>query len=174
MVDAVAARGYAGTRVRDVLALARMSRRTFYGHFDNVEDCFFAAYEAIRDDTLGLLDEALTSSSSAEQRLARAIDALLAHFAAWPSHALVLMVHAAGAGPQALAEHERTMAQLARRLSACLGARHGATYEEPDLVAQAVIGALQRLLQLGLLDDHPQGLTRMGPTLTAVALRIAA
>jgi AcrR family transcriptional regulator len=174
MADAVDTRGYAETRVSDVLELARMSRRTFYGHFDNVEDCFLAAYEAVRADALGVLDGALVAGASAHEQLAATIHALLDHFAAWPTHAMLLMVHITGAGPRALAEHERTMAQLAGRLTACLGGADHKLDARPDLVAQAMIGALQRLLQLGLREDHPRALARMGPTLTAVAMRIAA
>jgi AcrR family transcriptional regulator len=36
-------RGYAATRVSDVLERTGISRRTFYAHFANREECFFAA-----------------------------------------------------------------------------------------------------------------------------------
>jgi AcrR family transcriptional regulator len=174
MIEVVDARGYAETRVRDLLALARMSRRTFYREFDNVEDCFFAAYQAVRDDTLAVLDRTVVADASPQEQLSQSIDALLAHFAAWPTHGMLVMVHVAGAGPVALAEHERTIAQLERRLIACLGPELGSAHGHPHLVAQAIIGAIQRLVQLGLPGDQPQALKRLGPTLTAVALRMAA
>jgi AcrR family transcriptional regulator len=150
-----------------------MSRRTFYGHFDNVEDCFLAAYEAIRDDALAVLDSAPVDAPP-EERLAEALEALLGHFAAWPDHAMLLMVHILGAGPDMVAEHERTMSRLARRLADCLGGSYGDAHGEPLLVAHAAIGAMQRVVQVGLLRDAPRSLPRLGPTLTAVALRMAA
>jgi AcrR family transcriptional regulator len=45
MTDAVAEKGYAETSVADVIARAGVSRRTFYEHFTDKEDCFLAAYD---------------------------------------------------------------------------------------------------------------------------------
>jgi AcrR family transcriptional regulator len=174
IADVVASRGYAETRVSDLLVHACISRRTFYRHFDNLEECFFAAYEAIREDALAVLTASAQASEHADDQVAAAIDGLLARFAAWPAHALLLLVHVSGAGPVALAEHERTMGEFARRLVACFGGEYGTAQGEPHVVAHAVIGAMQRLVQLGLASDSPSSLPRMGPALTAVALRMAA
>src|SRR3954470_7596658 len=46
IADSVAAKGYAATSVADVLALAGVSRRTFYEHFEDKEACFLAAYDS--------------------------------------------------------------------------------------------------------------------------------
>lgn len=174
MADVVATRGYAETRVSDLLARARTSRRTFYRHFDNVEDCFFATYEAIRDDAFAVLTASAQGGACATEQLAAAVDALLARFAIWPAHAMLLMAHVTGAGPTALHEHERTMGEFARRLAACMGDEYGTAQGEQHVVAQAVVGALQRLVQYGLTNDAAHSLPRMAPALTAVALRIAA
>src|SRR6266513_2992964 len=45
IADSVAAKGYAATSVADVIALAGVSRKTFYEHFGDKEDCFLAAYD---------------------------------------------------------------------------------------------------------------------------------
>src|SRR5215475_4448379 len=45
LVEAVADRGYAETRVADVIAVAGVSRKTFYELFADKEDCFLAAFE---------------------------------------------------------------------------------------------------------------------------------
>src|SRR5436853_4375001 len=46
MADAVARKGYAATTVADVVAGAGVSRKTFYEHFRDKEECFLAAYDA--------------------------------------------------------------------------------------------------------------------------------
>jgi AcrR family transcriptional regulator len=46
IVDVVAEKGYAATRVADVVARAGVSRATFYQQFRDKEDCFLAAYTA--------------------------------------------------------------------------------------------------------------------------------
>ena len=44
---AVSANGYGATRVEDIIALAGVSRRTFYDHFSNKEQAFLAAYDFV-------------------------------------------------------------------------------------------------------------------------------
>src|SRR5712671_6871318 len=46
VAEAVAANGYAATTVADVVALAAVSRRTFYEQFPDLESCFLTAYQA--------------------------------------------------------------------------------------------------------------------------------
>ena len=46
MAEVVASKGYGAVAVRDVIARAGVSRKTFYEHFDNKEECFLAAYDA--------------------------------------------------------------------------------------------------------------------------------
>ena len=45
VADCVAAKGYAETTVADVIALAGVSRKTFYEHFTDKEACFLASYD---------------------------------------------------------------------------------------------------------------------------------
>src|SRR3954451_4843452 len=45
MADAVAAKGYAATTVADGVARAVVSRKTFYEHFRDKEECFLAAFD---------------------------------------------------------------------------------------------------------------------------------
>src|SRR3954463_12165075 len=45
MAHAVLEKGYVHTTVADVLTRARVSRETFYEHFDGKEDCFLAVYD---------------------------------------------------------------------------------------------------------------------------------
>jgi AcrR family transcriptional regulator len=49
MRTVLAERGYNGTTVNEVVSVARLSKRTFYEHFSDREDCFLALYaEATR------------------------------------------------------------------------------------------------------------------------------
>ncbi len=47
MIDAVGAKGYAATTVSDVIKRAGVSRKAFYEHFANKEECFLATYDSI-------------------------------------------------------------------------------------------------------------------------------
>src|SRR3954452_13838898 len=55
MADAVARTGYAGTTVADVVAGAGVSRKTFYEHFSDREECFLAAFDTGVDMVFGAI-----------------------------------------------------------------------------------------------------------------------
>src|SRR2546421_12380551 len=59
IVRAVSEKGYAKVTVADVVALAGVSRRTFYEHFKDVEDCFVEAYEAATGAVLAEVEAAV-------------------------------------------------------------------------------------------------------------------
>lgn len=48
-LEAVTEHGYPATSVAQIIAAARISRKTFYEHFANKEDCVLAAYDLIID-----------------------------------------------------------------------------------------------------------------------------
>src|SRR5690348_5887920 len=47
MIESVAQRGYQGTTVAHVIALAGVSRRAFYELFPNKEHCFLGTYDIV-------------------------------------------------------------------------------------------------------------------------------
>src|SRR5687768_18574853 len=49
---AVAERGYAAATIDDVVRRAGVSKKTFYEHFADKQDCFLAAYEAASEELL--------------------------------------------------------------------------------------------------------------------------
>src|SRR5687768_6636573 len=59
MAEAVAAKGYARVAVADVIALAGVSRKTFYEHFANKDACLLAAFDAGVELLLEAIDEAI-------------------------------------------------------------------------------------------------------------------
>src|SRR5215216_2582358 len=86
ITQVVADKGYAATTVADVIALAGVSRRTFYEHFAQVEDCFLAAYDAGLGQLLDAVRERLrhTPKDDWRQRAHDAIEAYLQAMASAP------------------------------------------------------------------------------------------
>jgi AcrR family transcriptional regulator len=83
MVEAVAANGYEGTSVKQVIALAGVSRRSFYEQFANKQDCLLATFDLLAGKTMRRAADAyLASGRSLEDRLRPA----LAEFATTISH----------------------------------------------------------------------------------------
>jgi AcrR family transcriptional regulator len=155
-----AAEGFVHTRVEDVVELARASRRTFYAHFDNREQCLLAAHAAVVDD-------ALLATQGADPGVA--LGRLMHYLAAWPSHAQLLFVDVLAAGPAGLARHEDAMMRLAKRLAHCTprAARvRGARGEE---LAHARFGALHRLVQQRVMTGQYGTLPRLTPVLAELA-----
>jgi AcrR family transcriptional regulator len=171
MAQRAAISGFLDVTVDDVIAAARASRRTFYEHFSNREECLLAAYDAIREDTMQIV-------TAAGPALQPALAALLRYFAVWPAHARVLCVDILAAGPAGLARHEATMTLLAAEV---------VRYQDPsdrpapgllrdDDVAHAVLGAVHRIVQRRLIDGRHASLPRLAPaicTLLAAERRAA-
>ena len=116
VLEAVAAEGYQDTRVTDVIARAGVSRKTFYEHFDEKEECFLAAY----DRELTQLTEEVAAAFFGEEGATRpwadqvrdGVRAFLRYLAERPAAARVCMVDAMGAGARGDREARGGAAQL--------------------------------------------------------------
>ena len=155
-------RGYALTRVSDVLERTGISRRTFYVHFANLDECFFATYEAIVADVSSLIE-----STPSEPR--SLLGELLDYFSDWPAHARMLLIEILSAGPIGAGRYEETIGMLAAALADCRpwqpGRCRGLKRAE---MAQAVIGAMLRIVQRKLVTEGGDGLPTLLPALVAL------
>src|SRR5918997_3250209 len=87
----VAERGYAAATIDDVVRGAGVSKKTFYEHFRDKEDCFLAAYEAASDELLARVREAHASREGWLERTRAGIVAYLRWLAAEPALARVFL-----------------------------------------------------------------------------------
>src|SRR5919197_4804648 len=81
MAQAVAQHGYGATTVAHVVALAGVSRKTFYEHFRDKEDCFLALYDTGIAYLLGRIAETVGDEmpgADSRARLAAGLRAFLA------------------------------------------------------------------------------------------------
>ncbi len=105
VAQVVAGKGFAGATVADVIALAGVSRRTFYEFYPSIEDCFLAAYEQDMRALFRAIDDAVARCARDDWR-ARAhatLEAYLRELARLPDAARAYTVEAFGAGRRALA-----------------------------------------------------------------------
>ena len=160
MVDAVAERGYANVRVADVIAVAGVSRKTFYELFDDREDCFLAAF----DFHLALLLETTTAGFQATaeapwtERIRVGLTAFLTGMAEQPAAARFCIVEVLAAGPEAVARRDAAIQEFARFLD--LGRAEGSP-ELPETTALSVAGGIGELLY----GEINRGATRELPNL---------
>src|SRR4051812_46068524 len=152
MATAVGEKGYGAVAVADVIAGAGVSRRTFYEHFDNKEECFLAAYDAGVDAMLGAVDDAIGEAAAdgplaiARAGAARHLETLGAN----PAFARTFLVEVLAAGPRALerraAVHARFAEQLAVEHRAARPALRSRAPEPEPHVFRACVGAIYELV----------------------------
>jgi len=97
---AVEQRGIGGATVVDIVRHARVSKRTFYQHFDDKDDCFIATYRELSEQTMQAIAAAVDGAGSSwEAQMAAAVKVYLEMLDARPklTRACFLGIHAAGA-----------------------------------------------------------------------------
>src|SRR6185437_12804997 len=77
MIEAVARDGYAGTTLSQLVALAGVSRSTFYQHFDSKEECFLSAFDVIVEELIIRVRDAYRSEKDFRRRLVAALGAFM-------------------------------------------------------------------------------------------------
>src|SRR3954469_2670724 len=148
MAEVVGAKGYGAVAVADVIARAGVSRKTFYEHFENKEECFLAAYDAGVELMLDAIDEAIRAAApGGPVAIARAGTArYLETLAANPAFARTFLIEVLAAGPRALERRAAVHARFADQLATIhRAARAGASDPGPH-VFRACVGAIHELV----------------------------
>lgn len=165
MVEVVATRGYPETRVVDVIAVAGVSRKTFYELFEGREDCFLAAYDVLLENLLREATDAFEAApgSAWAERVADALEALLNHLSRYPDEARFAIVEVLAAGPKALARRDAALREFAGFLEP---GRSETTVELPGITSLAVAGGINELLYSEILQGAAARLPSRLPDLT--------
>lgn len=145
MIEAVDERGFVATTISDLVESAGVSRRTFYEHFESKEQCLLLTYDMLVETLTAHL---ATVDASAGQGLARLEAILKELFGAAvrrPDAARLVCVELAAAGPpgvQRWAQHSRQLSRFIGNVFAQADGPGGI----PEPVAQAIVGALRKIL----------------------------
>jgi AcrR family transcriptional regulator/DNA-binding MarR family transcriptional regulator len=151
MVEVAGERGAPRASVAHIVERAGISRRTFYEHFEDREDCFLAAF----DHALARAQEAVLPAYAAggawRERVRAGLGALLAFFDEQPGLGALLVIDALGAGPRAL---ERRTELLDALITVVDGGREEvrAGQDPPPLAADGVVGAVFNVLHARMLE----------------------
>ncbi|HWN28680.1 MAG TPA: TetR family transcriptional regulator [Actinomycetospora sp.] len=195
MIGLVAERGYAAVTVADVVASARVSKRTFYQHFADREDCFLAAYVAAAEGPLTRIAEAVAPAVEADPGapapdLAAEVDAAtrayLEALAQQPELTRTLLTEISGLGHRGWRVRREVLNRFADQLSAlvALGAERwaaGGGDEVPGLVgvrglprptAVALVGGINELVLDAVEDGRGDRLGELAPTVTGLVLAV--
>jgi AcrR family transcriptional regulator len=152
----VAERGYEATTVADVVGLSGVSRSSFYRHFEDKQECFVAAVDALIGPALERLaadEDAVADEAQARQGFI----GLLERVAAQPAAAKMCLVEIYAAGPQAAALHDAIfdgMADLAGRMFERIPGREGM----PEELVRGLVGGVHKAVYTRLLRDEAAAL----------------
>lgn len=169
---AASAKGYAATTIADVVAAANVSKRTFYEHFADLQDCFLATYDAFADQVIAVVAQAVEDSQGSwRERIAAGLDAYLNALAQEPTVTRVFLLEILGAGGVALARR-RAVHQRFAELIQDLVQRHRDQlppgYRLDGVLAHALVGAIDELVLMAV----EQGRGTELPELQAATARL--
>jgi AcrR family transcriptional regulator len=163
VIEAVNAKGFAATSVAELIALAGVSRTTFYKHFDSKEACFLASFERILADSAERITTAYQREPDVLSALRAAYQAFVTELIENPRAARVVLVDILALGSTALqrAEHIRLSFE-------------GSLVENPDLlggftltptVLTAILSGVWQVARRRLVDDRLEELRGVGDEL---------
>jgi AcrR family transcriptional regulator len=101
MADSIAANGYSGTTVADIVARARTSRRTFYEYFPDREACFVALLTDNNTDLVRAITSAVDPSAPWQTQVRQAVEAWVAAAQSRPALMLAWIRDAPSLGAEA-------------------------------------------------------------------------
>jgi AcrR family transcriptional regulator len=168
---AVAERGYAAATIDDVVRRAGVSKKTFYDHFADKQDCFLAAYEAASEELLERVTEAHASSEDWLERTRAGITAYLRWLAADPALARVFLIEVAAAGPVALERREALRDRYAELMRARL--EPGAPSPPPEIF-HAVVAAVDDVVVRHIREHGAEELPALEPVLLYLQVALLA
>jgi AcrR family transcriptional regulator len=149
MADVVAEKGYGPATVADVITRAGVSRKTFYEHFADKEECFLAAYDAGVDLLLAALERSGGGAADPVAEVRTRTRAYLETLAAEPAFARTFLIEVTGAGPRALERRERVHERFAAMVQEQVAAareRFPEIPEQPPEIHLAAVGATDLLV----------------------------
>jgi AcrR family transcriptional regulator len=162
MAAAIREHGFGPTTVAEVVAHARTSRRTFYQHFDDREDCFLALNDLLTERLLEVIAEAATGEENWEERVDRTLVAYLGALASEPELTRACIVEVPALGPEGLA---RTRALKERAAHLLCRLVEEAREHDPHLrplsleAALMLVGGFEDLVLWAL--EHGRDLTEL-------------
>jgi AcrR family transcriptional regulator len=145
MVAAVGEHGYFSTTVADVIALAGVSRKAFYEHFTNKQDCFLTAFDVVIKTGLTQARDAFRSGAGMREGFEAAIGLLFEHAAVNPLAVRLVLIEAGAAGPEGVVRRERHMTAYEALLGECLGVAT-AQAPQPKPILRALVGGVSQVL----------------------------
>lgn len=165
----VAAKGYRATTITEIVKLASVSTRDFYELFDGKEECFLAAFDAVRDHLEDLIRAAVAEEDDWPHQTTAALRAGLAFFAAEPDLARLCLLESVSATPRIAIRFREAV--LACEPALALGR---AELDDPDSMLpeteDAILGGIVSLATRSIIAGDAEKLPELLPDFADFAL----
>jgi len=166
VVEAVAEHGYSATTIARITAAAKISRRTFYEHFEGKEDCFLAAYAMIEAHVLDSMLAAPGAGEEWPERVGARLAALLEVLSRDEAVSRCFLVEPLAAGGEVTLRYREAMQLIA----AALRPEPAPSELDMEVRDQALIGGIATLIVRRLNSGGASRLPELLPDLTELAL----
>jgi AcrR family transcriptional regulator len=164
MIDAIGEKGYAATTVSDVIRRAGVSRKAFYEHFANKEECFLATYDSIAAVGLRGVARAFRRAQGLPDGVHAALAELIELATARPEALRVLMVEIGAAGPAGIERREQLVVHYEDILRESLGLAAGPG-AIPNPILRGVLGGILHVIYAHLRRGERKQLRKRLPDL---------
>jgi AcrR family transcriptional regulator len=145
LVELVDEHGWAGVRVAELVARAGVSRRSFYEHFENKQECLLAAFDVSVQRLTERIAKAYDPHMEWQEQVRAIVGAVFAATLERPNAMRLVCVDVGAAGPTGVARWGRGAAQFELFLREVF-ARAPGEGGIPEPVAKAVVGALRKII----------------------------
>jgi AcrR family transcriptional regulator len=151
---AIAESSYASVTVADITRAAKVSRRTFYEHFADKDECFAAAYEDALGRVLGELAAARTRHTEWPDQVRAAVEAFVDIVVADPPLGRLCLLEVTAVGGGALARRDATMEAFVASLLEGAPAHALGDAAVAQLTAELVVGGIAQVVNTRLMQGR--------------------
>jgi AcrR family transcriptional regulator len=185
MVESVARHGFAGTTLRELVALAGVSRTTFYTHFENKQDCFLSTFDEIVAQVTGRVKNAVCSQDDFRGQLIGGLAAIMDLVVEEPDAASLVAVESLTLGAGGVAHRQRASREfeaMVRQSFECFAPSKRVSDATIRAIVAGIHGVIYRRLRVGRRELLPGeveelvdwGLGYLGPDSAAVRRAVQA
>jgi AcrR family transcriptional regulator len=170
---AVAEKGYGAATIDDIVRGASVSKKTFYEHFRDKEECFLAAYDAASDELFDHVSAARGTQKEWVEHIRAGIRAYLRWLAGDPALARVFLIEVGAAGPRAAEHRERARDRFADLMMRG-HQRADPSMQLPPEVYQALVAAVDDLVVRRIRETGAEGLPELEPVMLYLEVALLA
>lgn len=165
MIAAVESHGFAETTVGELVALAGVSKSTFYEHFETKQACFLATFESIVAETSRQVSAAYRSRVGVEESLSAAFSRFAELVGEETGAAALVVIESLTLGAQGLDQRERAFEPFELMIKQSF-ATEPERCRPSDLAVRVLVAGVWTIVYRCIRDGKPERLIdHLGPLL---------